>query len=85
VVSKLVHGIYHIQNDWAVVTKYVAYRFDPSLDNEIRTFSRNLLKKASKSVEGRSEDGGVGQYANYASKLNAWSEKGRADADSGGC
>ncbi|KAH7079307.1 hypothetical protein BKA63DRAFT_263438 [Paraphoma chrysanthemicola] len=40
--------------------------FDPALDNEIRTFSRNLLKKASETAAGRSEDGGVGQYGNYA-------------------
>lgn len=43
-------------------------RFDPALDAEIRTFSRNLLKKASETVAGRSKDGGVGQYGNYASK-----------------
>ncbi|KAF1830400.1 FAD-binding domain-containing protein [Decorospora gaudefroyi] len=40
--------------------------FDSSLDNEIRTFSRNLLKKASETASSRSKDGGVGQYANYA-------------------
>ncbi|CAO2657709.1 Nn.00g038350.m01.CDS01 [Neocucurbitaria sp. VM-36] len=40
--------------------------FDPSLDDEIRTFSRNLLKKASETAAGRSNDGGVGQYGNYA-------------------
>ncbi|KAF2820047.1 FAD-binding domain-containing protein, partial [Ophiobolus disseminans] len=41
--------------------------FDPSLDTEIRSFSRTLLKKASESAASRSKDGGVGQYANYAS------------------
>ncbi|KAH7078608.1 hypothetical protein FB567DRAFT_450324 [Paraphoma chrysanthemicola] len=40
--------------------------FDPALDTEIRTFSRNLLKKASETVAGQSNDGGVGQYGNYA-------------------
>jgi hypothetical protein len=43
-------------------------RFDPSLDAEVRTFSRNLLKRASATVVGRSKDGGVGQYGNYARK-----------------
>jgi hypothetical protein len=46
-----------------------ATRFDPSLDSEVRTFSRNLLRKASETAAGRSKDGGVGQYANYAGKL----------------
>ncbi|KAH4073222.1 hypothetical protein HBH70_010350 [Parastagonospora nodorum] len=41
--------------------------FDPELDDEIRVFSRNLLKKASETAASRSEDGGVGQYGNYAS------------------
>ncbi|KAI8937614.1 hypothetical protein NX059_005324 [Plenodomus lindquistii] len=40
--------------------------FDPALDTEIRTFSRRLLKKASKTAADRSKDGGVGQYGNYA-------------------
>ncbi|KAI4654151.1 hypothetical protein J4E93_001921 [Alternaria ventricosa] len=40
--------------------------FDPSLDDKIRTFSRNLLKKASETASERSKDGGVGQYGNYA-------------------
>ncbi|USP82809.1 hypothetical protein yc1106_10083 [Curvularia clavata] len=40
--------------------------FDPSIDNEIRTFARSILKKASETAAGRSKDGGVGQYANYA-------------------
>ncbi|CAA9965606.1 GlcD FAD-FMN-containing dehydrogenase [Pyrenophora teres f. maculata] len=39
--------------------------FDPSLDGEIRSFSRNLLKKISETAADRSNDGGVGQYANY--------------------
>ncbi|KAI2476128.1 GlcD FAD-FMN-containing dehydrogenase [Pyrenophora tritici-repentis] len=39
--------------------------FDPSLDGEIRSFSRNLLKKISSTAADRSNDGGVGQYANY--------------------
>ena len=43
-------------------------RFDATLDTEIRTFSRSLLKKASETAENRPEDGGVGQYGNYASK-----------------
>jgi hypothetical protein len=43
-------------------------RFDPELDDEIRVFSRNLLKKASETAASRSEDGGVGQYGNYACK-----------------
>ncbi|KAF9699012.1 hypothetical protein EKO04_002764 [Ascochyta lentis] len=42
--------------------------FDPSLDNEMRTFSRSLLKKASETAADRSKDGGVGQYGNYASE-----------------
>ncbi|KAF1365666.1 FAD-binding domain-containing protein [Lizonia empirigonia] len=42
--------------------------FDPSLDNEMRTFSRWLLKMASATAADRSEDGGVGQYGNYASE-----------------
>jgi hypothetical protein len=42
--------------------------FDPSLDDEIRSFSRGLLTKASETVAGKSEDGGVGQYGNYARK-----------------
>ncbi|KAJ4333803.1 hypothetical protein N0V95_009341 [Ascochyta clinopodiicola] len=42
--------------------------FDPSLDSEMRTFSRSLLKKASETAADRSEDGGVGQYGNYASE-----------------
>ena len=41
-------------------------RFDPSLDEENRTFSRNLLKKVSATAVNRSKDGGVGQYGNYA-------------------
>ncbi|OAL57120.1 FAD-binding domain-containing protein [Pyrenochaeta sp. DS3sAY3a] len=40
--------------------------FDPSLDSEVRTISRNLLKKVSESAADRSKDGGVGQYGNYA-------------------
>ncbi|KAF2856528.1 FAD-binding domain-containing protein [Plenodomus tracheiphilus IPT5] len=40
--------------------------FDPTLDTEIRTFSRQLLKKASETTANRSKDGGVGQYGNYA-------------------
>jgi hypothetical protein len=43
--------------------------FDPSLDDEVRAFSKGLLKKASETVAGKSEDGGVGQYGNYAGKL----------------
>lgn len=43
-------------------------RFDPTLDTEIRTFSRSLLTKASETAADRSKDGGVGQYGNYASK-----------------
>ncbi|KAF2034465.1 FAD-binding domain-containing protein [Setomelanomma holmii] len=39
---------------------------DPLLDTEIRTFSRNLLKKASETAVDGSKDGGVGQYGNYA-------------------
>ncbi|KZM20511.1 uncharacterized protein EKO05_0004522 [Ascochyta rabiei] len=42
--------------------------FDPSLDNEMRIFSRSLLKKASETAADRSKDGGVGQYGNYASE-----------------
>lgn len=52
-------------------------RFDPSLDNEVRTFSRTLLKKVSESAADRSKDGGVGQYGNYASKCSfhtIWTE-----------
>jgi len=37
-------------------------RFNPELDDEIRVFSRNLLKKASETVANRSKGGGVGQY-----------------------
>ncbi|KAF1947174.1 FAD-binding domain-containing protein [Clathrospora elynae] len=40
--------------------------FDPSLDSEIRNFSRDLLKKASETATSRSKDSGVGQYGNYA-------------------
>ncbi|KAH7381626.1 hypothetical protein BKA66DRAFT_419009 [Pyrenochaeta sp. MPI-SDFR-AT-0127] len=40
--------------------------FDPSLDNEVRNFSRNLLKKASETVADRSKNGGVAHYINYA-------------------
>lgn len=40
--------------------------FDPTLDTEIRTFSRSLLTKASETAADRSKDGGVGQYGNYA-------------------
>ena len=62
-----------------------SYRFDPSLDNEIRTFSRNLLKKASETAAGRSKDGGVGQYGNYASKSGVdvldWWRLTKLDAD----
>ena len=43
-------------------------RFDPTLDTELRTFSRSLLKKASETAANRSKDGGVGQYGNYASE-----------------
>lgn len=42
--------------------------FDPTLDTEMRTFSRSLLKKASETAADRSKDGGVGQYGNYASE-----------------
>ncbi|KAJ4323392.1 hypothetical protein N0V94_001864 [Neodidymelliopsis sp. IMI 364377] len=42
--------------------------FDPSLDSEMRNFSRSLLKKASETAANRSKDGGVGQYGNYASE-----------------
>ena len=42
------------------------FRFDPSLDAEIRSFSRTLLKRASETAASRSNDGGVGQYGNYA-------------------
>jgi FAD/FMN-containing dehydrogenase len=45
-------------------------RFDPALDDKIRTFSRNLLKKTSETASSRSKDGGVGQYGNYASKYS---------------
>jgi hypothetical protein len=41
-------------------------RFNPALDNEIHTFSRNLLKKTSETASSWSEEGGVGQYGNYA-------------------
>lgn len=34
----------------------------------MRNFSRNLLKKASATTANRSEDAGVAQYGNYASK-----------------
>jgi hypothetical protein len=61
-------------------------RFDPKLDGEIRSFSRELLKKASKSVEGRSEDGGVGQYGNYACEFYQGMRDGmETDLYSGGC
>ena len=43
-------------------------RFDPTLDTDLRTFSRSLLKKASETAANRSKDGGVGQYGNYASE-----------------
>ena len=45
-------------------------RFDPVLDAEIRAFSRQLLKKTSKTAVDGSKDGGSGvcQYGNYASK-----------------
>jgi FAD/FMN-containing dehydrogenase len=46
-------------------------RFDPSLDDEIRAFSRTLLKKASETAASRSKDGGVGQYGNYARKFSS--------------
>ncbi|KAF1933956.1 FAD-binding domain-containing protein [Didymella exigua CBS 183.55] len=42
--------------------------FDTTLDTEMRTFSRSLLKKASETAADRSKDGGVGQYGNYASE-----------------
>jgi hypothetical protein len=45
-------------------------RFDPALDNEIRTFSRHLLQKTSETASSRSKDGGVGQYGNYASEYS---------------
>jgi hypothetical protein len=44
-------------------------RFDAALDNEVRAFARTLLTKASETVAGRSQDGGVGQYGNYARKF----------------
>lgn len=50
-------------------------RFDPALDNTVREFSRNLLKKASQSAgveqdeKVRSKEG-VGMYGNYASTSN---------------
>ena len=55
-------------------TILTSLRFDPSLDTEIRTFARNLLKKASETAANRSNDGGVGQYGNYASTsiLGEW-------------
>lgn len=40
--------------------------FDPALDEKIRSFSYNLLKKASGSAASRSQDGGVAQYGNYS-------------------
>jgi hypothetical protein len=43
-------------------------RFDHTYDDEIRAFSRTLLKKASTTAADRSKDGGVGQYGNYAGK-----------------
>ena len=46
----------------------ILFRFDPTLDTEMRTFSRSLLKKASETAADRSKDGGVGQYGNYASE-----------------
>lgn len=48
--------------------KLISARFDPTLDTEMRTFSRSLLKKASETAADRSQDGGVGQYGNYASE-----------------
>lgn len=43
-------------------------RHDPTLDTQIRSFSRTLLKKASETAARDSKDGGVGQYGNYAAK-----------------
>ena len=43
-------------------------RFDPSLDEEVRAFSRSWLEKASETAAKRSKDEGVGQYGNYARK-----------------
>ncbi|KAH7405736.1 hypothetical protein DE146DRAFT_421969 [Phaeosphaeria sp. MPI-PUGE-AT-0046c] len=40
--------------------------FDPTLDNEVRSFSRSWLEKASETAASRSKDEGVGQYGNYA-------------------
>jgi hypothetical protein len=48
-------------------------RYDPTLDDEIREFSRGLLKRASKSAglaqkeEVRGKEG-VGVYGNYSSE-----------------
>jgi FAD/FMN-containing dehydrogenase len=41
-------------------------RYDSALDDEIRSFSRSLLKKASETAAKTSKDDGVGQYGNYA-------------------
>ena len=35
----------------------------------MRAFSRSWLEKASQTAAGRSKDGGVGQYGNYARKF----------------
>jgi hypothetical protein len=51
-----------------IVDSLMLSRFDPTLDTEMRTFSRSLLKKASETAANRSKDGGVGQYGNYASE-----------------
>lgn len=40
--------------------------FDPALDAEVRTFSREVLKKATATATGASGSDGVGLYANYA-------------------
>jgi hypothetical protein len=50
----------------SAVTKLTCYRYDSALDDEIRSFSRSLLKKASETAAKTSKDGGVGQYGNYA-------------------
>ncbi len=47
-----------------------ASRFDLSLDEKVRAFSRQLLRKFTASAAAGSKDGGVGQYANYASTYN---------------
>jgi hypothetical protein len=60
-------------------------RFDPSLDNEIRTFSRNLLKKTSETASSRSQDGGVGQYGNYASQCSQFFKATVNNADMYSC